>query len=64
MPEYMEGINFIRATDYLFGITIMNARGHMNRIVFESSYVISLENVVASDSASITFANLFAFFLM
>jgi hypothetical protein len=56
----MEEIDFIRATGYLSGITIKN---DMNRIVFESSYFISLENVIVSDSASTAFADLSAFFL-
>ena len=38
----MEEIDFIQATGYLFGMTIKNARGYMNRIVFESGYFISL----------------------
>jgi UDP-3-O-acyl-N-acetylglucosamine deacetylase len=40
--EYIEEIDFIRASGYLFGVTIKNARGYVNQIVFGSSYFISL----------------------
>jgi hypothetical protein len=61
--EYMEEIDFIPASGYLFGVTIKNARGYTVRIACGSSYFISLQNVMASDSTSTASAAFFAFFL-